>query len=229
VREVGTVERTTHNKVGDVTASVDGLGNETISLFDRRGRQTSVYEPLRDTGFTPWRPTPVDNPTGTDWTTVSDSRAYGGSYLRAGSGSTANPTYTIAVPSRSYYPTLAVMATWTPDPANISNALFRVFDNFNNEIGSISVDQTVAPGDYREETGRWWAVLGVYPMIPFYTTIKVSPQIGAQADAARLSETLVRVSGFQPQRHFGAWLALPIARSVPRAPCANRALLTFLP
>ena len=75
VREAGTVQRTTHNKVGNVTQTVDGLGNETISLFDRRGRLTSVYEPLRDPSVTPWRPTPVDNPTGTDWTTVSDSRA----------------------------------------------------------------------------------------------------------------------------------------------------------
>jgi hypothetical protein len=60
VREVGTVERTTRNKVGDITASVDGLGNETISLYDRRGRLTSVYEPLRDTGVTPHRPSPTD-------------------------------------------------------------------------------------------------------------------------------------------------------------------------
>jgi RHS repeat-associated protein len=188
VREVGTVERTTHNKVGDVTASVDGLGNETISLFDRRGRLTSVYEPLRDPTVTPWRPTPTNNPTSSDWTTVSDSRAYGGSYLRANGSSSSYPTYTMSVPSLSYYPTLAVMATWVPDEENISNALFRVFDNFNNEIGSIYVDQTVAPGDYRDETGRWWAVLGVYQMIPFYTSVKVSPQIGAQADAARLIE-----------------------------------------
>jgi YD repeat-containing protein len=82
------------------------------------------------------------------------------------------------------------MATWVPDEENISNALFRVFDNFNNEIGWIYVDrhQTVAPGDYRDETGRWWAVLGVYQMIPFYTTVKVSPPIGAQADAVRIIE-----------------------------------------
>ena len=167
MREVGTVERTTRNKVGDVTASVDGLGNETISLYDRRGRLTSVYEPLRDPTVTPWRPTPVDYPEGTDWTQVTDGRAYGGSYLRAGSGSTTSPTYTLSVPSRSYYPMLAVMATWVPDPANISNAQFKVYDYFNNEIGSVTVDQTVAPGDYRDETGRWWAVLGVYQMIPF--------------------------------------------------------------
>jgi len=29
--------------------------------------QTSAYEPLRDTGVTPWRPAPVDNPTSSDW------------------------------------------------------------------------------------------------------------------------------------------------------------------
>ena len=37
------------------------------------------------------------------------------------------------------------MATWTPDEENISNAQFKVYDIFNNEIGSIYVDQTVAP------------------------------------------------------------------------------------
>jgi len=161
VLEVGTVERTTHNKVGDVTQTVDGLGSETISLYDRRGRLTSVYEPLRDPTVTPWRPMPVDNPTSSDWTTVSDSRAYGGSHVHANGSSSTYPTYTIGVPSLSYYPTLAVMARWVPDEENINNALFRVFDNNNNEIGSIYVDQTVAPGDNRDETGRWWAVLGV--------------------------------------------------------------------
>jgi hypothetical protein len=32
--------------------------------------------------------------------------------------------------------------------------------DFNHEIGSINLGQTVAPGDYRDETGRWWAVPG---------------------------------------------------------------------
>ena len=54
VPEAGAVERTTHNKFGEVTASVDELGSETISLFDRRGRLTSLYEPLRDPTVTPW-------------------------------------------------------------------------------------------------------------------------------------------------------------------------------
>ena len=73
VREVGTVSKTTYNKAGNATATTDGLGNETISLYDNLDRLTTVYEPLRDPAVTPWRPTPVDNPTGTDWTTVSDS------------------------------------------------------------------------------------------------------------------------------------------------------------
>jgi RHS repeat-associated protein len=186
--ELGPVSKTAVNKVGNVTQTVDPLGNETISLYDRRGRLTSVYEPLRDVSVTPYRPTPVDNPTSSDWTTVEDQRAYGGSYLRANGSSSSYPTYSMAVPSLSYYPTLAVMATWTPDEENITGAQFKLYDYFNNEIGSIYVDQTVAPGDYRDETGRWWQVLGVYQMIPFNTTVKVTPQIGAQADAARLIE-----------------------------------------
>ena len=53
VREVGTVERTTHNKVGDVTQSVDGLGNETISLYRRRNRLTTVYQRVEKMGRAP--------------------------------------------------------------------------------------------------------------------------------------------------------------------------------
>jgi RHS repeat-associated protein len=186
--EVGSLQKTVYNEVGNPVASIDALGNETITVYDHRDRVSSVQQPVPDPNITPYRGAPVDNPTNSDWTTVSDSRAYGGSYLRANGSSSSYPTYTMAVPSLSYYPTLAVMATWVPDEENISNALFRVFDNFNNEIGSIYVDQTVAPSDYRDENGRWWAILGVYPMIPFYTSVKVSPQIGAQADAARLIE-----------------------------------------
>jgi hypothetical protein len=52
--------------------------------------------------------------------------------------SSTYPTYTLGVPSRSYYPTLAVMAIWVPDEDNISNALFRVFDDFNNTYLSLS-------------------------------------------------------------------------------------------
>jgi hypothetical protein len=74
---------------------------------------------------TPWRPTPVDNPTSSDWTTVSDSRGYGGNYLRANGSSSTYPTYTMGVPSLSYYPTLAVMATWESNAGSFDHSTGR--------------------------------------------------------------------------------------------------------
>ncbi|MEX2141433.1 MAG: hypothetical protein WD894_19360 [Pirellulales bacterium] len=186
--EVGPVSKTAYNKVGNLTKTVDPLGHETLSLYDGLDRLTTVYEPLRNPAETPYRPTPVDNPNNSDWTLVSDARAYDGDYLKANATSSTYATYSLSVPSRSYYPTMAVMATWTPHEDNIDNALFRIYDEFNNNIAWLYVDQTVAPGDYQDETGRWWQVLHVQQMIPYSTTIYVSPQQGAQADAARLIE-----------------------------------------
>jgi RHS repeat-associated protein len=176
-----------YNAVGNLTKTIDPLGNVHRKVYDNRNRVKFDIAP-RPTNTAPaeqWIDDAAASFTGS-WGSGSGGYGTGHRYNGAG-GPTETATWTSAAVQAGI--NYEIFVTWLANTANAEDAEYSVLDASNNVLATVKVNQKLDPNDLTDSQGRKWERLGVFSGLTSYKVQLKSNATGQViADAVYLLE-----------------------------------------